>query len=117
MTLPTRGFKRFVHRKFRNDLLRLALWGLSLSYSVAWANTTSDLHSAAITRIAVDPSEQILATVSEDKSLKIWELKTGRLIRTIHPPAGDGDIGKLYAVAISPFQANGRTIYLHFSYK
>ena len=66
-----------------------------------------EMHSAAITRIAVDRSERILASVSEDKSLKIWELKTGRLIRTVHPPAGDGDVGKLYAVAISP---DGKTI-------
>jgi WD40 repeat protein len=65
------------------------------------------MHTAMITRIATDAAGRFLVTASNDKSLRVWELPTGRLIRTIRPPAGDGDEGKLYSVALSP---DGRTI-------
>ena len=65
------------------------------------------MHTAMINRIATDAAGHFLVTASHDKSLRVWELPSGRLIRTIRPPAGEGDEGKLYSVALSP---NGRTI-------
>jgi len=40
-------------------------------------------------------------TGSEDKTVRIWSLADGALARTIRLPAGPGDVGKAYAVAIS----------------
>ena len=65
------------------------------------------MHTAMINRIAVDAENRFLVTGSDDKTVRVWELGTGRLIRTIRPPLGEGDEGKIYAVAISP---DGRTI-------
>jgi len=65
------------------------------------------MHTAMIRRIATDAAGRFLVTASEDKSLLLWELPTGRLIRTIFPPAGVGTEGKLYSVALSP---DGNTI-------
>lgn len=59
-------------------------------------------HTAMIWRIAVDSSERWLVTASDDKTARVWNLKTGTLERTLRPPIGEGDDGKLYAVAISP---------------
>ena len=60
------------------------------------------MHTAVIRRIAVDDAGRFLVTASDDKSLRVWELPTGRLVRTIRPPIGEGNEGKLYSVAISP---------------
>lgn len=59
-------------------------------------------HTATVRRIAVDAAERFLFSVSEDKTLRFWDLRSGRLLKTLRPPIGDGDEGKLYAVASSP---------------
>lgn len=60
------------------------------------------MHTAMIRRIAVDSENRYLVTGSDDKTIRVWELSTGRLLRTIRPPIGGGHEGKIYAVAISP---------------
>lgn len=67
------------------------------------------MHTAAIRRIGVDAAERYLVTASEDKTARVWELATGKLLRVLRPPIGEGDEGKLYAVALSP---DGRTVAL-----
>ena len=67
------------------------------------------MHAAAIRRIGVDGANRYLVTASDDKTARVWELATGRLLRVLRPPIGEGDEGKLYAAAISP---DGRTIAL-----
>lgn len=59
-------------------------------------------HVAAIRQIAVDPQEQLLVTASDDKTARVWEIATGRLLHTLHVPVGPESIGRLYAAAISP---------------
>jgi WD40 repeat protein len=65
------------------------------------------MHTATIRRIGVDAANRYLVTASDDKTVRVWELPAGRLLRVIRPPLGAGDEGKLYAVAISP---DGSTI-------
>ena len=65
------------------------------------------MHSVWITCIAVDAQNQFIATGSQDKTVRLWELSTGRLIKIFRPPIGEGPIGMIFAVAISP---DGRTI-------
>ena len=50
----------------------------------------------------IDAAERFLVTASDDKTARVWDLETGRLLRVLHPPIGAGDEGKLYAVAIPP---------------
>jgi len=64
-------------------------------------------HTAVITRIGVDAANRFLVTGSHDKTARIWDLATGRLLRTLRPPIGSGAEGKVYAVAISP---DGQTV-------
>ncbi len=65
------------------------------------------MHTARIERIGIDEENRYLVTGSPDKTVRVWELATGRLIRTIRAPIGDGDEGMIHAVAISP---DGKTI-------
>lgn len=65
------------------------------------------MHIAAIKRIGVDAANRYLVTASEDKTVRVWELPSGRLLRVIRPPLGAGYEGKLFAVALSP---DGSTI-------
>jgi WD40 repeat protein len=65
------------------------------------------MHTALIRRIAVDAAQRTLVTGSEDKTVRVWELASGRLLHTLRPPIGAGDEGKIYAVALSP---DGRTV-------
>ncbi len=65
------------------------------------------MHTAQLTRIAVDQACTLMATGSLDKTARLWSLPAGgrgspRLLRTFRMPIGDGDGGKVYAVASSP---------------
>ncbi|MBV9157302.1 MAG: caspase family protein [Acidobacteriaceae bacterium] len=59
-------------------------------------------HTAKVKSIEVDAAERFLVTASEDKTARVWDLTTGKLLQTLRPPQGDGFEGVLYAVAISP---------------
>jgi WD40 repeat protein len=60
------------------------------------------MHIAAIWRIGVNQTCSIAATGSEDKTVRLWSLPEGRLLRTLRVPIGPGNDGKINAVAVSP---------------
>ncbi|MGH6816813.1 MAG: caspase family protein [Hyphomicrobiaceae bacterium] len=60
------------------------------------------MHTAPIKRIGVDTSCTLLATGSEDKTIRLWRLPEGRLLRVLRPPIGPGNEGKVYALALAP---------------
>jgi len=65
-------------------------------------------HNAGIFGIAMDPSNRILVTGSEDKTVRVWDISSGaRLLRTLRPPVGKKEQGHIFAVALSP---DGRTV-------
>lgn len=59
-------------------------------------------HTAIINRIGVDAAGRYLVTGSEDKTARVWNLTDGSWLQTLRPPLGEGDEGKVYAVAIAP---------------
>jgi len=59
-------------------------------------------HSAQIWEVLFTPDGQTLISVSNDKTIRLWDVATGDLLRTLRGQIGDGSEGKLFAAALSP---------------
>jgi WD40 repeat protein len=70
-------------------------------------------HMALIRSIVFTPDGSELISASDDKTIRVWDVATGRIVRTIRGEIGDGDPGKIYALALSRDErllaAGGRT--------
>src|SRR5262249_59241908 len=54
------------------------------------------MHTAPITSVSVDAAGHFAVTGSHDKTVRLWSLTDGKLLRTIRMPAGpDRVIGKI----------------------
>lgn len=62
----------------------------------------SKMHTAPITRIDTDAAGRFAVSSSQDKTVRVWSLKTNQLLKVLRPPIGENEEGKLYAVAMSP---------------
>lgn len=60
------------------------------------------MHTAQINRIDTDAAGRFAVTSSHDKTARVWDVASGRLLQVLRPPSGPGNEGKLYAVALSP---------------
>ena len=59
-------------------------------------------HTAMVRRISVDAQQRFLVSGSEDKTARVYDIKTGRLLQILRIPVEGTNVGKIYAVAISP---------------
>jgi WD40 domain-containing protein len=67
-----------------------------------FARIETGMHVGAVKRIDVDAAERFLVSGSIDKTVRVWDLATGALLQTLRVPIDEGDVGKIYAVALSP---------------
>ena len=65
------------------------------------------MHTAKIQAQSVDAAGRFAVTGSADRTVRVWSVADGKLLRTIWIPVGPENVGRVYAVAISP---NGSTI-------
>ena len=70
-------------------------------------NTTA--HTAPIWRIATDRENRYAVTASSDKTARVWSLPDGRLAAVLRVPIDNENMGKLFAVAMTP---DGSTVAL-----
>jgi WD40 repeat protein len=61
----------------------------------------SDMHINAISSISTDASGALVLTTSNDRTARLWDLSTGRLIRVLRPSLGNFE-GVLSGGKISP---------------
>ncbi len=59
-------------------------------------------HRAIINDLAISPNGDVVATASDDKTLRLWSLSSGALLDTFRPPIGQSEDGLLYTTAFSP---------------
>lgn len=60
------------------------------------------MHTAPIPSAASDAAGRFVVTGSHDKTVRVWSAEDGKLLQTIRIPAGSGNVGKIYSVAINP---------------
>ncbi len=60
------------------------------------------MHISGVKRVGIDKNERYVVTCSIDKTIRVWDFKNGNLLKTLRPPIGEENEGKIYAVAISP---------------
>jgi WD40 repeat protein len=60
------------------------------------------MHTAKIWTQAVDAGGRFAVTGSADRTVRIWSVADGKLLRTIWIPVGPQNAGAIFAVAISP---------------
>ncbi len=59
-------------------------------------------HAANIQDVMFTPDGKTLVSVSNDKTIRVWDTETGKILKTIRGHIGEGAEGKLYAGALSP---------------
>jgi Caspase domain/WD domain, G-beta repeat len=110
------------------SFLKLALthWALCLMFSIGVISNTSGhaaskpvqqpdptpflmldngMHVGQIYRLGIDGAGKRLVTGSTDKSIRLWDVTTGRLLRRLHVPVASGQVGSVLSVALT---ANGK---------
>jgi len=83
--------------------------------SAAWAGPPIEpilrleagMHTAGLWTVDVDEANRYMVTGSNDKTVRVWDLASHRLQRTLRLPIGNLREGEIYSVAISP---DGQTI-------
>lgn len=59
-------------------------------------------HSAMIRDVMFTPDGRRLISVSDDKTIRLWDVESGELLKTLRGQVGKGHEGKLFAGALSP---------------
>jgi WD40 repeat protein len=59
-------------------------------------------HTAIVLTVLFTRDSRGLITVSQDKTIRVWDLATGEPRDVLRPPIGAGNEGRVYAAALSP---------------
>jgi len=60
------------------------------------------MHTGVIRKIDASADGTLIATASEDKTVRLWSIPEKRLLGTFRLPRSEGEGGRAYAVALSP---------------
>lgn len=60
------------------------------------------MHTSVVKAISLSADQKLVATGTDDKTVRLWSVPDGRLLRTFRMPVGPGNDGKVFAVALSP---------------
>lgn len=72
------------------------------SQTTAYLQTNVGSHTDQIEDISFNAARTVALTVSNDKTARLWDLRTGDPLRVLRPPIFDGQDGQLHAAALSP---------------
>ena len=97
----------FGHRIAHALLLALSGGFASAGYAAGYitapvVRVESGTHTGAIRALATDADNRYLVTAGADKTIRLWSQPQGQLLKTLRPPIGDKNEGRMDAIAISP---------------
>lgn len=102
---------RAVHETIRRLAARLLLLSLAMTgWSVPALRAEpkpvlqidAGGHQSLIRAVAFTPDGRFLVSASDDKTIRVWDFANGRTERIIRSEIGPGNLGKNFAIAISP---------------
>lgn len=64
-------------------------------------------HTAAVRHVVMSPDQKTMYTAAFDKTIRVWSVPDGKLLKILRVPIGDGFEGSLFGLAISP---DGKTL-------
>src|SRR5215831_1137334 len=59
-------------------------------------------HSAIVRGLTVTPDGKQIVSASQDKTIRVWDIETGKTVRIIRGEIAPGDWGTIYTLALSP---------------
>ena len=83
-------------------LLFVFIWGAARADNRPIPQLDTGGHMAIIRGIAFTPDGKQLVSAGEDKVIRVWDLASGRTVRTLRGESGPGSLGKILAMALSP---------------
>ena len=102
--MAVHGRVRRTAKWYLSALVALAAWlGSSACLAASWSDVYVQLgHSSEVLAVALSPDGRILASGSADCTIKLWDLASGRVLRTLS--------GHSLGVSSVAFSADGRTL-------
>ncbi len=100
-----------IRRAGREKRLAVTLAARPAQFAVAKPKAAEDApipmldtggHMALIRDIAFTPDGGQIVSASEDKVIRVWDVASGKTVRTFRGEAAPGSAGKVYAMALSP---------------
>jgi WD40 repeat protein len=64
-------------------------------------------HTGSVRGMVFTRDSKQLISVSHDKTIRIWDVETGRSVQVLRTPTGSGKVGEYFGVALSP---DGKTL-------
>ena len=59
-------------------------------------------HAGYVLHLAITPDERQVVTAGFDKTIRVWDVATGELLRRFYLPLRDGGDGRITALSLSP---------------
>ena len=60
-------------------------------------------HEAPVRALVFSPDGKFLYSAGDDKVVRVWDTASGAVVRTIRGYIREGQEGKIYAIALSPY--------------
>ena len=83
-------------------LLCVFIWGAARAADRPIPQLDIGGHMAIIRGLAFTPGSKQLVSAGEDKEIRVWDLASGKTVRTMRGESGLGSLGKILAMALSP---------------
>ncbi len=78
------------------------LWSAARAADHAIPQLDTGGHMAIVRGIAFTPDGKQVVSAGEDKVIRVWDLGSGKTVRTIRGESALGSLGKIFAMALSP---------------